>query len=754
MNKVVAFFEKYAEWLALGVAGVFLLYMVYAYVVNPTDALVDVSQGTTTVKTTPGDIEPTINAQARALESKLNAPAPDFKIVVPDFANQFAEAMGPTRPRGPEDKTVLAAGVIQVRPAVPGAAPVVGPNQPGQVRIVKVLPVVPPATFVDFLTGQSFIFDPKNPENQAIMQQGQPININNVAGVDKGWVTVEFKVDMSALAAAWKNSDMTKLQQTPQAAETLILRCAVEREEMLPTGKWGNKVEVKSLGLIEVPNYPKDGDKAGEFAYVDFASKNQVEIAEPAFFQVIKGQPWLPPSVYRMQEAAKNALPQQAMNQPFDPAQFQGDPMQLTPQQRQQLYLYQQQIKRERQKQEADQRRAKAAAAAAAQKARSGGGGGGGGRRSIGGYDDYNDYIPIADYSQQSLEGVILAQARPGPNRGGSLIEEEMGGRRRNPNQRYDDAGRPIGPGGAPIPGGAGRGPVTPAAPGVDPNITLQGGVPTGPFNPINLVNQPVQPGQPQPAPGQAQAANNIVCWAHDADIVPGKTYRYRMKVLFKNPVWATNGLCANPQHEQQFVLDVQNLNDNQGWSDWSKDVRVAPTTQYFFASAKQQIARGAVLNAEVDVFKREKGDWTVSRFTVAPGDSIGQPKNGTDYTTGETLVDLRSDVREVRIITADQTGDLRSMPLSQYVNDPQYKDLAQQVEAAKAAADGNNGTGTIVPVAPPVYGTPVGVSPNRGPPPGYVPPPNIIDRRPTAPRPTNPGPGRGAPPPPPRDGG
>jgi hypothetical protein len=481
------------------------------------------------------------------------------------------------------------------------------------------------------------------------------------------------------------------MQQAPQAAETVILRCVVEREEMLPTGKWGNKTEVKGLGLIDVPDYPKAGDKPAEFAYVAFANQNQVEIAEPAFFSVIKGQLWAPPSVYRLQEAAKNAVPVLQPGQVFDPATWQGPIDQLTPQQRRQLYLYQQQIKKEKDRQDAEQRKQKAAAAEAQRKARSGGSGGGGGRRSIGGYDDYS---PVSDYAPLP-EGVMLAQAggQPGGQRS-SLIEEEMGIRRPGnrgpqPPVRHDDAGRPIGP-------------AVQSNPNL--NIQLQGGVPTGPFNPITMANQ--QAGQPAPAPGQPQPGNNIVCWAHDADVVPGKTYRYRMKVLFKNPLWATNGLCQKPQHEAQFALEVQNVNNNQGWSDWSKEVRVEPTTQYFFASAKQAIQRGAVINAEVDVYKREKGEWAYSRFTVAPGDSIGTPKNGTDFTTGDTLVDLRADVREVRIITADASGELRSSPLSEYQNNPQYKDLSNQYKALQAEIQGQNGT-VPVSVPAPGYGTP-----------------------------------------------
>jgi hypothetical protein len=191
------------------------------------------------------------------------------------------------------------------------------------------------------------------------------------------------------------------------------------------------------------------------------------------------------------------------------------------------------------------------------------------------------------------------------------------------------------------------------------------------------------------------------VCWAHDDTAVPGKTYRYRMKVLFKNPLYGTAGLAKEPKDENKYVLDTAAPE----WSDWSKDVRVPPTTRYFFAQAKQAMARGAVVNAVVDVFKREKGKWVKGTFTVTPGDSIGQPQGFVDYTTGDTLVDLRSEFRgDVRIITADQGGELRSSPLSQYVKDPEYLDLQNQL---RAAADAAAAAGGAVPVVPANYNTP-----------------------------------------------
>ena len=54
MKKVVAFLEKYAEWLALGVACLFLLFTIYTYIVSP-DAL-KVKVGNEAML--PGDVDP------------------------------------------------------------------------------------------------------------------------------------------------------------------------------------------------------------------------------------------------------------------------------------------------------------------------------------------------------------------------------------------------------------------------------------------------------------------------------------------------------------------------------------------------------------------------------------------------------------------------------------------------------------------------------------------------------------------------
>ena len=47
MKNVVAFLEQYAEWLALGVAAIFFLFVVWGYVISPTAVRVKVGAGGT-----------------------------------------------------------------------------------------------------------------------------------------------------------------------------------------------------------------------------------------------------------------------------------------------------------------------------------------------------------------------------------------------------------------------------------------------------------------------------------------------------------------------------------------------------------------------------------------------------------------------------------------------------------------------------------------------------------------------------------
>src|SRR5690349_19114850 len=151
MKKVVAFLEQYAEWLAMGLAVVFLLYMVYDNVVAP-DAI-RTKVGAAAVL--PGDVDPTLNQNVISqLQQKIDAPAGNLQgaFDVKDATAEFYAAMGPKRPRM-DRESLLAAGV---RPPLPGTTgmPTEGP---GSEFVLDKLPSVPAATPTSSATGNSLV---------------------------------------------------------------------------------------------------------------------------------------------------------------------------------------------------------------------------------------------------------------------------------------------------------------------------------------------------------------------------------------------------------------------------------------------------------------------------------------------------------------------------------------------------------------------------------------------------------------------
>src|SRR3954452_11919308 len=93
MQKVVAFLEKYAEWVAIGFAGLFLLFIVYSYVLSPDALRVNVGSE----KLLPGEVDAHVaGGRARDLQVAVDAPA-DVKFPLRDFTKEFEVAMGPQR---------------------------------------------------------------------------------------------------------------------------------------------------------------------------------------------------------------------------------------------------------------------------------------------------------------------------------------------------------------------------------------------------------------------------------------------------------------------------------------------------------------------------------------------------------------------------------------------------------------------------------------------------------------------------------
>ncbi|MBN2139187.1 MAG: hypothetical protein JW720_15380 [Sedimentisphaerales bacterium] len=104
-----------------------------------------------------------------------------------------------------------------------------------------------------------------------------------------------------------------------------------------------------------------------------------------------------------------------------------------------------------------------------------------------------------------------------------------------------------------------------------------------------------------------------LVFWAHDDSVMPGKTYRYRMRLGIFNPVAGKNQLGgADAQKNNEVIL----------WSDFSTPsapIEIARRL-YFFAEGIQEAAK----EVTVKVSKYVLGSWHSEDFKVKSGEVIG----------------------------------------------------------------------------------------------------------------------------------
>jgi hypothetical protein len=167
--------------------------------------------------------------------------------------------------------------------------------------------------------------------------------------------------------------------------------------------------------------------------------------------------------------------------------------------------------------------------------------------------------------------------------------------------------------------------------------------------------------------------------WAHDETVEPGKIYRYRMRVVIRNPLYSSN-LAATPELAQTLSIPGQ-------WSDWTPAIPIMPRIRMFLASgARQQNS------VQVKVFRWERGmiNTPATPFSVSPGDMIGRVDPGTrvDYTTGWTIVDIRSvpttSCSDTRVTLMDPEGRIET----RYTKaDAAHPDLPALEAAAKQPA-------------------------------------------------------------------
>jgi len=112
---------------------------------------------------------------------------------------------------------------------------------------------------------------------------------------------------------------------------------------------------------------------------------------------------------------------------------------------------------------------------------------------------------------------------------------------------------------------------------------------------------------------GLRRLREQLVFWAHDDSLEPGKTYRYRIRLGVFNPVAGTNQFQEEDKDlKNQIVL----------WSDFSEieGIVKVPGTLYFFPQGVKEAAKVVT----VQVSKYALGSWYSKNFAVKPGEVIG----------------------------------------------------------------------------------------------------------------------------------
>lgn len=306
MEKVTQFLEKNVEWIALGLGGLFLLWVLWAYVITPpVQVQIDGRQLTL------GEVDRHIRDNAaRRLQQAIDDPTrPNY--VFERLENRYAEIMSNSDRKAPNLSGTQFAWVMP-----PLNLDIIGQDREDGLEqiFVEALPKLPAPRFVNKVVdgqptseqavgrGRSLVMIPDVAPPQLVVggQANQPVqppfNPNDpnqpVQQVDRLWVSALATIPGKGIADAFQES---KVFQVAPNATTIFLRIEVEREELLPGGSWGNATMVPSLAINPLPPLPADAQREMAFAYADWAEQNVITILKPPFYPILKGSTWHKP---------------------------------------------------------------------------------------------------------------------------------------------------------------------------------------------------------------------------------------------------------------------------------------------------------------------------------------------------------------------------------------------------------------------------------------------------------------------------
>lgn len=295
MKKLVEIAESYVEWVALGVGGLFLLLMMFAYLLStPISAEIGSNK-----KVTLSDVDRAIYTEiGQSLEEQMNKNV-DVPLSVKPFATQYKDALAM--------KGIKPIELADDNWFGPGALPGNLPNKKDHTikdtdTLVKELPEpLPPAAWNGVASGRSLISPPAvaaGGPGAAAVPAVVPAVVSGVAGtgvptgpvgIDKLWVTEAFSIPTDEIDAAFTEAGV------PANLPTAFLSVETIREEQLSSGAWGHTTIVKPLSIYTIPALPAEGSLSDEATYLTWAVSNTSTLLLPAFHPIVGGDKWYAP---------------------------------------------------------------------------------------------------------------------------------------------------------------------------------------------------------------------------------------------------------------------------------------------------------------------------------------------------------------------------------------------------------------------------------------------------------------------------
>jgi len=303
MQKLTAFLEKNVEWVALGLGGLWLLYVGYAYFMsNPIGVRIE---GTKLVPA--GEVDQVVDKQVDKLKQRMEDKAPNMPLKDPVKA--FADTINNTS----FQPTVLA-GVWVNSPAgkVGGTTP---PPPPPKEDLAS-SPKVPPTTLVGVVSGRSLIMPPTPAAGGAapVVPVGGA-GAAQALGVDRDWTSVFVALDELLLAQAY---EAAKIPAQARVIPPTVLMVQLEREELLPNGQWGKSTIVRPLA--NNPKGPTELPTAADaqVAYVNALKETATQdaVVRPPFHPIVGGDQWGTPDQPRVKPVGDHGASTPAVTPP------------------------------------------------------------------------------------------------------------------------------------------------------------------------------------------------------------------------------------------------------------------------------------------------------------------------------------------------------------------------------------------------------------------------------------------------------